>query len=468
VVRLLNGVPRARQGLGIVALAAVTACGGPGAATPQATAPASVAPATASVAPATASAAPSVTPAPTPAPTPTSSEPVTVTIWTAYGPQLQPAIDTYNKQLKAAGKNVTIVATELGLDSISDKFAVALTTGDVPDILDLDLVLAPKFTSQGVMTDITDRVLQAGFNDFNASFADQGVWNGKTYMIPFSADVSALYYSKAVFRKVGLDPESPPQTWEDFRAALDKIAAANLKTDDGQPVHAFAGTSDAGGRAFCDLPFLWTGGGNWVDREGKVVFDSPETKQAMQWLAGIYTSGGLTPPNPQSATWDDKMNAFYAGQAAVVCSGSYVVEQIVEKAPNLDYGLMLFPHPASGGDATSFIGGDVIGIPAGSKHPEEAWGFIQYALSKDIQVDVWAKSGLPPVRSSLEKNAYFDAKPVYYTFAKGLAQGQVPKTPHYQELYDPWKGAWDAIFSGTAVDAAVDEAAKTMRDIVSR
>ena len=45
---------------------------------------------------------------------------------------------------------------------------------------DLDLVLAPKFTSQGALTDISDRVKAAGLSDFNPSFANQGVWDGKT------------------------------------------------------------------------------------------------------------------------------------------------------------------------------------------------------------------------------------------------------------------------------------------------
>jgi multiple sugar transport system substrate-binding protein len=219
---------------------------------------------------------------------------------------------------------------------------------------------------------------------------------------------------------------------------------------------------------FCDMPFVWTGGGDWLNDAGEVIFDNADTQKGMEWLTGIYTTEGMTPPNPQSATWDDKMQAFYSGQAAVICSGSYVVNEVKEKAPDLDYGLMLFPHPTGQGDVSSFIGGDVIGIPAKSKHPEEAWDFIQYALSEKVQVEIWAKSGLPPVRQSLAKNKYFDEAPIYYTFGEGVAKGRVPKTTHYQALYDPWKSAWDAIFAGTSVDQALKEAAEAMREIVSR
>jgi multiple sugar transport system substrate-binding protein len=98
------------------------------------------------------------------------------------------------------------------------------------------------------------------------------------------------------------------------------------------------------------------------------------------------------------------MNMFYGGQVGVICSGSYALAEVKDRAPNLNYGLFLFPHPAGKGGPSSFIGGDLIGIPKDSKHPDEAWDFIQYALSSAIQVDVWAKDGMPPVRESLTKN----------------------------------------------------------------
>ncbi|HEX9616065.1 MAG TPA: extracellular solute-binding protein, partial [Anaerolineales bacterium] len=185
---------------------------------------------------ATPSAAPPQETQPTTAPEATqpSTEPIKLVIWTAYGKQLQSAVDAYNAKMRAEGKNIEVTGTELAFESISDKFAVAVTTGDVPDILDLDLVLAPGFTSKGAMLDITDWVNQAGLkDDFNPKFLDLGVWDDKIYMIPFSADVSVLYYNTDIFQKVGLDPAKKIETWDEFRDALLAIKQADLKTDAG-------------------------------------------------------------------------------------------------------------------------------------------------------------------------------------------------------------------------------------------
>jgi multiple sugar transport system substrate-binding protein len=395
-----------------------------------------------------------------------AQDPVNVTIWTAYGAQLQPAVDAFNAKMKAEGKAVVVVPTELAGEQISDKFAVAVTSGDVPDILDLDLVLAPKFIELGALLDITDKVTAAGITDFNPKFLDLGVKDNQTYMVPFSADVSALYYNKDIFKAAGLDPEKTPKTWDEFQAAVQKIADAKLKAADGAPIYAFSAASDPGAKMFCDMPFVWTNGGNWLDAEGNVIIDSKESKEGVAYLAKIETTEGLSPPNPASYTWDNKMNDLESGHVAIVCTGSYAINEIKTKAPNINFGTMLFPSP-KGDNPSSFIGGDMIGIPAQGHHPDEAWEFIQFALSQGVQVDIWSKNGMPSVRESMRENDYFNAEPRFYTFSDGVKYGQVPKTIFYNDFYEPWGTAWTDIYAGKPVDQALDEAAVRMRDIIA-
>ncbi len=200
-----------------------------------------------------------------------------------------------------------MVPTELTMDAIADKFAVAVTSGDVPDILDLDLVLAPKFIDLGAMTDITDKVSGAGLNDFNPKFLDLGVKDGQTYMIPFSADVSALFYNKDIFRAAGLDPDNTPKTWDEFQAAMQKISDAKLTAADGSPVYGFGAASDPGAKMFCDMPFAWTNGGNWLDADGNVILDSAESKAGISYVANLLMTEGVAPPNPAAYTWDNRV-----------------------------------------------------------------------------------------------------------------------------------------------------------------
>lgn len=48
--------------------------------------------------------------------------------------------------------------------------------------------------------------------------------DGKVYGIPRTGYSMGLIYNKKLFTEAGLDPEKPPATWEELRAAAEKIA----------------------------------------------------------------------------------------------------------------------------------------------------------------------------------------------------------------------------------------------------
>ena len=55
-----------------------------------------------------------------------------------------------------------------------------------------------------------------------------------------------------------------------------------------------------------------------------------------------------------------------------------------------DFGIVPLPGLKTG-QLSSFAGGDVIGIPTGSKHVKEATDFITWYLSEDVQLENVAK-----------------------------------------------------------------------------
>ncbi|MGP1609485.1 MAG: extracellular solute-binding protein, partial [Burkholderiales bacterium] len=46
---------------------------------------------------------------------------------------------------------------------------------------------------------------------------------GRLFALPVALSTPVLYYNKALFRKAGLDPESPPKTWWQVQQAADKL-----------------------------------------------------------------------------------------------------------------------------------------------------------------------------------------------------------------------------------------------------
>ena len=51
--------------------------------------------------------------------------------------------------------------------------------------------------------------------------------DGRMVSMPFNSSTTIMFYNKDAFKKAGLDPAKPPQTWPDLIAAAKKIKAAN-------------------------------------------------------------------------------------------------------------------------------------------------------------------------------------------------------------------------------------------------
>ena len=106
------------------------------------------------------------------------------------------------------------------------KIAQAIASGEVPDLMGMDLIYGPQFEAAGQLVDITDKV-----KDWpELKTAVQGhmavsTYDGRLYGVPLYADVSALFYNKDLFRKAGLDPEKPPTSLAEIREYADKITA---------------------------------------------------------------------------------------------------------------------------------------------------------------------------------------------------------------------------------------------------
>ena len=89
-----------------------------------------------------------------------------------------------------------------------DKIARGIATGDVPDLMGMDLIYAPQFENAGQLVDITDKITSwPELTTASPGHMTVATFNDRLYGVPLYADVSALFYNKDLFTKAGLDPE---------------------------------------------------------------------------------------------------------------------------------------------------------------------------------------------------------------------------------------------------------------------
>ncbi len=80
------------------------------------------------------------------------------------------------------------------------------------------------------------------------------------YGVPYLADLSVLWYNKALFRRAGLDPNSPPTSYAQILSDAEKISAL------GHGIYGFSFAGNCQGcLGFTMLPSMWAAGQHLIN-----------------------------------------------------------------------------------------------------------------------------------------------------------------------------------------------------------
>ena len=180
---------------------------------------------------------------------------------------------------------------------------------------------------------------------------------------------------------------------------------------------------------------------------------------------------GLIPKNAQPDNGANFTAEFKTGKIGVQGTGGFLLSELKKDAPNLNFGVTFLPGVKEG-QVSSFVGGDVVAIPVGSKHVPLAKKFIAWELSDEAQLEGLAKNNILPSRPALADNKYFASDPRVVVTAKALGVGYVPWVYHFADMVNsdssPWINMFQrAIFDGD-VDGAIAEARQKMKEIAGQ
>jgi multiple sugar transport system substrate-binding protein len=382
-----------------------------------------------------------------------STGPTTISFWVRSADEgfVKPVVAAYNASHKNK-VNLTIVPNT----QFVAKFGSAVAGGTGPDVVAVDLVYMPSFDAAGQMTDITDQAKALSFyKDLSPSHIRLSTYEGKLYALPFSAESSVLIYNKGLFKKAGLNPDVPPKTWAEIEQDAAKIRALGKNT------YGFYFSGACGGcNIFTFAPYIWASGGDILNSDGTkaTIASTPQVKDALEFYHRMWAAGDM----PAGAKADDGtnfLNTFAGGNIGIQGAGAFSIGTLKNSSSKIDFGLA--PLPGKNGGNSSFAGGDVIGIPKGSTHTKEAFDFISWCLSPDVQVEQFAKNGSIPVRTDLAANKYSKLDPRYSVVSQQLVTGKTTYSAKENELINDNNGPWIAMIQKAVFDGKVDEAIAT-------
>src|SRR5258708_37398177 len=151
--------------------------------------------------------------------------------------------------------------------------------------------------------------------DLEPIIANYFTINKKLYSMPLNSSMPILYYNKDAFQAAGLDPNSPPQTLDDIRAAAQKLTK---KDASGQITQYGFGAAIYGWflEQFAARADVETcNNGNGRDKNAtKLLSDSTQLVKVMDWWRQMVADGlALNTGRPTA----NMQTAFKAGRVAI-------------------------------------------------------------------------------------------------------------------------------------------------------
>jgi multiple sugar transport system substrate-binding protein len=348
-----------------------------------------------------------------------------------------------------------------------DKIARGIATGDVPDLMGMDLIYAPQFENAGQLVDLTDKISSwPELTTASPGHMTVATFNDRLYGVPLYADVSALFYNKDLFTKAGLDPNKPPTSLAELREYADKITALG-----GDTKGYYLPGNCAGCNIFTVGPLMWASDATIeAGKCGDEPLVGDGVKQVLQFGRDMVKAGNV-PASAQAENGETFHLQFGSGTLGMMGTGNFNISLARDQMADhpFEFGISLLPGMTAGKSA-SFIGGDLVVVPNGSERVDDAVEFMKFLLSDETQVEVYAKALNLTTRSDMADNKYFQAEPLVQDVAKALTVGRTPYTLTFFEQINSPQGPWlqmlqRAYYTEDDLDTVITDAKTAMKAI---
>ncbi|WP_127495326.1 ABC transporter substrate-binding protein [Paenibacillus glycanilyticus] len=333
------------------------------------------------------------------------SEKVTLKFWYPGTDEiLTGAVKDVITKFEQAHTDIHVEPTFIPWADYFQKLTVAYSGGLQPDVHGLGFGQLISTVNQGKYLDLTPYIQKdqwAGEKDFFPDILEAGQYKSGQYglLLP---EIRPLAWRKDFFKEAGLDPETPPKTFDEIFDFAEKLKVVNGGTTERAGIDI---QTSNGEQSYLSLLFLL--GEDFYDADGNPTFDSPKSIELVQKMVDLYKSGAIIPSNQQQING----TPFQNSQAAISFTSAQGIAELRKTVGEENIGWAL-PPAGPEGERTALMLGTFLTAAQKTKHPEAAWEFIKFFFEDDNVLEFTTKTGAIPPLQSL-KDDYVKLGPAY-------------------------------------------------------
>lgn len=342
------------------------------------------------------------------------TEPVEVVFWHAMSGEKEEVLTTLADKFMDENPNIKINLQFQGnYRELFEKLMGAAKADQLPTMTQIYCNRLSWYVDKGLVENLNPYIenekiglSKEELEDYPKLFLDDGVWDGNQYAMPFNKSQMVLYYNVDMFEEAGLEV---PKTWDEWKDAAEKLT----KDTDGDGEPDIYGIVFANNISTDIAPWLKQAGGMTMSEEtNELFFDTPETKEAVEFLNGLMQAKVA-----RLAGEDKYANVPLSQGKAAMCVASTSAISNLEKDTPDNIRWFAAPLPGHKTNDQLYYGTNVAVYNTGT--PEEklaAWLFIKFLTEPENTAYLAQNTGYLPVRKSAreteEYKKYLEENPI--------------------------------------------------------
>lgn len=320
--------------------------------------------------------------------------------------QFQKTIDAFNE----ANPDIRVRQVVLDWMEAYTKVMAAIAARQQPDLM----FTIPDFTTavkpSGAVQPVDDLLsyLEEKYDFIDAAIEPYN-YEEHFWAVPVYGMVHMLWYRKDIFKDAGLDPETPPKSWDDLLNYAHKIAESKDIYGIGVPASKHMYTDQA------IYTFMITNKAeDLFDEKGNLIFNNPRTVETYAFYKKLYE---LSPPDASSWTWAEPQLAFNTGKMAMAIEkGQFLLPFEKESGVSGDnLGCAIVPMPEGGQRGSIYYSNGVMVLTSNEKKVEAIKRFLDYLFEPEVNGE-WLAGMEPglflPVTTATLQSESFWSHPV--------------------------------------------------------
>ncbi len=345
-----------------------------------------------------------------------------------------PMIEAFNE----LHPNITIDIQYLPWDGRYEKMLTAIMGGDAPNVVYLNDFQVPLFAASDNLVAITDIYTQEELESmYTAGSLSALSYDDTVYALPILQNSLGYLYNVDLFEAAGLDPDNPPETWEEMEEAIAKLT---IYDESGELIQA-------GARYDLNRPspvtsimnFVWQANGNVLDADDNVIINSEETKSALEYVKSLFDNGYIQISNITGGGYE-----FSSGNVGIELDvePSKVAQNV---AANPDLNFKVGPI-LTGKEKVGYVTVGSYAMFSNADDREATIEWIKFLTNQENTQTILAASGFMSPRTDVLAEDYLtDERLVFMASQSEWATATGPMNSHYSEILEVLGSQFESI-----------------------